>query len=114
MNKNGFTLAEILGVIVIIGLLLLIVTPNLVNRINPKEEDITKLQEEMIKEAAGFYVDNHSECFINDVCTIDTDLLIKEGYLSDDFKDAKANEAICKKISITKGKTNVNITDGCE
>ena len=101
MNKKGFTLVEILGVIVIIGLLLLIVAPNLLNRINPKEAEITEIQKKMIEEAAGLYADAHSEC--SSGCTIGIGALKDEGYLNSDFKKATDKEAIMDNVQITIG-----------
>ena len=42
-----------------------------------------------------------------------TEDLKNEGYLNDNYKDAKTNQPICKTISINKGDTTANITDGC-
>ena len=39
MGKRGFTLAEILGVIVIISLLLIIIGPSVINRITGTKGD---------------------------------------------------------------------------
>ena len=103
MNKKGFTLIEILGVIVIIGLLLLIVAPNLLNRINPKEEEISNLQEEMIKEAAILYLDathDSTNC-------IEIQTLVDHGYLNDDIKGVIENNDIKNQgLSVTRNSNN--------
>ena len=57
MNKNGFTLIEVLAVVVILSLLMLIITPNLLNSIKNREGQITEAQQEMIIESAKLYLD---------------------------------------------------------
>ena len=52
MKEKGFTLAEILGVIVIIGLILLLVGPAIVNRIRASREKVGKTTEELVYYAA--------------------------------------------------------------
>ena len=44
--KKGFTLAEILGVIVIIGLLLILIVPTVLNRISTSGDDAKKTENE--------------------------------------------------------------------
>ena len=38
--KKGFTLAEILGVIVIVGILLVLIVPAVINRITESEDEV--------------------------------------------------------------------------
>ena len=115
MNKKGFTLIEILGVIVIIGLLLLIVAPNLLNRINPKETEISNLQKEMLEEAAGLYADAHKD-ICSSSCTVTVDTLKSEGYINEKVLDAKDKKRNIDDVSITvtkdnNGKKTYTITD---
>ena len=56
MRRKGFTLVEILGVIVIIGLLLLLVGPAIVNRITSKKAKVSKTTERLITGASSQYV----------------------------------------------------------
>ena len=50
--KKGFTLVELLGVIVILGIIGLIVTPLVLGTINDSEENVNEMQVETIKRAA--------------------------------------------------------------
>lgn len=54
--KKGFTLAELLAVIVILGLLALIAVPVVLNKIKSTKEDLYNNQIEMIKSGAISYV----------------------------------------------------------
>lgn len=57
MQKKGFTLAELLGVIVIIGLLLLLIIPLIINGVKNREDDVEQTQNNIIFEAVGEYLD---------------------------------------------------------
>ncbi len=57
MKQKGFTLAELLGVIVIIGLLLLLIIPLIINGVKNREDDVEQTQNNIIFEAVGEYLD---------------------------------------------------------
>ena len=82
MKKKGFTLTEILGVIVILGLLMLIITPAVLNKISSHEQEVTAAQRKMLKEAVNLYLKDHH---MNSGC-VEIDTLKNEGYLNDDYK----------------------------
>lgn len=54
--KKGFTLVEMLAVIVVLGLLALIAIPTVLNKIKSTKEDLYDNQIEMIKSGATNYV----------------------------------------------------------
>ncbi|MBR2833125.1 MAG: Smr/MutS family protein [Bacilli bacterium] len=83
MNKNGFTLTEILAVVVILGLLMLIIAPNLLNSVKNREEQITNTQKQMIEEAAELYLDSSDQT--TGCVTIAT--LRDSGFLNHDISD---------------------------
>lgn len=56
-KKNGFTLAELLGVIVIIILLLLLVFPSIINQLKEGKNNISNAVEQLIFNSAGNYID---------------------------------------------------------
>jgi prepilin-type N-terminal cleavage/methylation domain-containing protein len=55
MKKNGFTLVELLAVIVILGMLATLVTTNVVKYINSSKEQTNKLALNNLKDAAITY-----------------------------------------------------------
>lgn len=57
MNR-AFTLAELLGVIVVIGLLLLIIIPLIINGVSSREDDVENLQNNIIFDATDEFLDN--------------------------------------------------------
>ena len=87
-NKKGFTLAEILGVIVIIGVLLLLITPSVLNRLGSKKESISESTERLIFHATGQYINEHRQDFKTGITyCIKVDTLIKDGKLVSPVKD---------------------------
>ena len=70
-RKNGFTLAEILGVIVIIGLLLIIVAPILIGRIKNNQDLVKKIYE------SGHLIGSHTNEHVN-LNTLSTSAAIKD------------------------------------
>lgn len=56
LNKEeGFTLVELLGVIVILGIILAIAVPGIGKIINKAEDDTVKNQQELVIDAAQLY-----------------------------------------------------------
>lgn len=99
--KKGFTLVELLGVIVILGIIGLIVTPLVLGTINDSEENVDKMQVEAIKRAAKNYANAHVytlDCEGNSTsCTVYITIgdLKAEGYLEDkDIVDATTDKTI--------------------
>ena len=93
MNKKAFTLAEILGVIVVIGLLLVIIAPTIINRINSKEENVEEAANKIIFDAASQYITENREHFPQGkkYCIKLTDL-IEAGKLASPVKDVKTGK----------------------
>ena len=59
LNNKGYTLVEILAVIVILGMLLVIVIPNVGNLINMNKENNIKQFNISIKNAAKLYISDY-------------------------------------------------------
>lgn len=109
MNKNnGFTLTELVVVLVLISIIMLIAYPNfsnLTDKTKAKYDNSTKL---IIKNAAKLYVNNNTEevneyLNNNNVMCIPIGKLIAYEYLDSDFKDSSGNE-IDKKICVNVSK----------
>lgn len=121
MKKRGFTLAELLGVIVIIGILLLITTPLIINRIKNRGNEaegvgyelIYNAAEQVVNEDETKYPKGHSYC-------IKISELIKMGKLSSPVLNIKTGEKLDDKTVLVKkslsGHISYNIYDSekCE
>jgi len=89
MNKKGFTLAELLGVIVIIGLLLLLIIPLIINGVKSKEDDVEQTQNNIIFDAVDEYLDLDKDKYPNipgNIYCITLNELIESGKLVDPVK----------------------------
>ncbi len=97
MKNKGFTLAEVLGVVVILGLLVIVSFPPLLNQLKKSKKTLSDAELKIIGEAAGLYVDDHASSYPavdNNVYCIGLDKLIKNGYLKSPIIDVTTNEEI--------------------
>lgn len=84
MNKKGFTLVELIGVVVILGLIALVAFPSLLNQIDSSKKQVSDSQKAIIISSAKNYVDENKNDYIDKTeFEIPTDDLIKKGYLSE-------------------------------
>ena len=131
MNKKGFTLVEVLAVILILGLLVTIVYPIVVETINSSKEKAYNSEIEIIKKAAKVYaLDKESEGANSSVLPNLRDdaqpkyvlisVLISEGYIADEelqnnelLKDGelihpKDQNKTCDRVKIFYGSNQYN------
>lgn len=98
MKKNGFTLIEMLGVIVILSILSLITIPVIDRSLNQGRENLSDIQErQLIKALKNYYAEHLSE--FDDVSTSEdsptcksSDDLKDFGYLPTDLKNPKTGD----------------------
>ena len=91
--KKGFTLVELLAVIVILGIILAIAIPNILNVINNSKEQAYESQKRFIIDAAKKYVmANQNLVFENNVATITLIDLKNEGLLPSTIKNPRDGE----------------------
>lgn len=57
--KKGFTLAELLGVVVIIGILTLLALPPIINQFKKNQTKISDTTMRLLEESAFLYIDAH-------------------------------------------------------
>ena len=121
MNKKGFTLAEILGVIVIISLLLLLIIPTIVDKISNTGDEAVEAENEIIYSAADQYISEHSEDYPSGKSgryCIPIQTLIDAGILVEPVTDVNTGEDLSDKsvmITIYSAGTTVHeIKDGAE
>jgi len=117
MKKKGFTLIELLGVIIILSILSLIVFPLLLKQVNKSKEEIEKVNEVLILDAAKDYVFDNENSFKkingNSYC-ISIENLIKGNYLNPNIKDSNNNRIDLNKmieINYNENKFTYKITN---
>lgn len=101
--KKGFTLAELLGVIAILGILALIVVPVVNNNINNSREKLYTTQlNQMIKGTKDYYAEHLSELPNTNGAkvTITLGKLQQEGYLPLDADNPKTGKPLSKNSAI--------------
>ena len=117
-NNQGFTLIELLIVISILGMLVILLVPNVSSLIDKsKEENLNKIKNSIILSSKNYATDNMTTLFktCHDKATITINDLINADYLKGSLKNPKTKEDISldKEIELeynceTK-KINVNI-----
>ena len=100
MNNKGFTLVELLAVIIILGLLLLITMISVNSILNSSKESLSETQKKRLEDAAEIYY--LSEGMNRDSKCVSIEYLVLKGYLnSDEVLDPKTREPLEGSIAIT-------------
>lgn len=96
MNKKGFTLVELLAVIIILGVLALITGTTVTHFVKSAQKDLDEKQLHNIKLAAKTYYIENKDLFNNiDSCvTLTLEFLKKQGYIDKNIKNPSSNEKI--------------------
>jgi len=84
-NKRGFTLIELMAVVVIISLIAILTFPNIINQVN-KSKDANKSNiNSVVIEAAKKYVSDNKDEYDKDTFAISIQELIDNGYVNEDI-----------------------------
>ena len=111
--KKGFTLLEMLAVIVVISILSLIMLPDIAGQFADKKEEISKVSQQIILSAAELYANETG----NTYQTITINDLVEAGKLEQPIIDQKTGKEIplTKQISIdASGNACIVGIDGCD
>ncbi len=95
MNKKGFTLVEVLAVLVILSLLLILTIPSIRDALTNGKNKINEINKKQIEDAAKIIVDEVIYCNMTDIA-------------KDALKDETSDEISCS-IAKTKLINGVNI-----
>lgn len=95
--KKGFTLVEMIAVILIMALISLTVLPSILNQVSNKKEEISKASEQVIFTALSNYLNNKTVTYPkiaeNTYC-ITLNELVQNGELTAPIKDLKSGNEI--------------------
>lgn len=91
IEKNGFTLAELLGVIVILAAVSLIAFPPIINQIKKSRNELDEALNTLILTAANQYLEEHNRSTDGTSYCIKLNVLIKDGKLVDPITNSKGN-----------------------
>ena len=104
--KRGYTLVELLGVMIILGLILLVSFPIIINQIKKSNEAISESTRILIESSAELYInDNEAEYPINPGATyyVAVETLVNEGLVSKSLKDLDIKDYV--KVTVNEDKT---------
>ena len=106
MNKKGFTLVELLGVIVILSILALISIPIINSIVKDSQKQVKESNIDTILEAAYSYtLDEDIDIELpennNESISITLDTLKKSGYLKKEIKNADTKEPYADTCTVT-------------
>lgn len=113
MNKKGFTLAEVLGVIIILGLLVIVSFPPLLSQLKKSQGKLSDATLKVLGTAAEQYVDEHPSTYPiknGNIYCIKLETLVNSGYLKSPILDASTGEAINESSNYIKFTIN-NMND---
>ena len=118
--KKGFTLVELLAVIIILGLLTIIAIPSIIGILNNEKENISDSMKNIIINASSLYIEDNSGVYPkvnNNVYCIKLESLVNDNRLSNPLKDPVTNKEIdlnkYVKVSIINDLYDYDIVDIC-
>lgn len=97
MKNRGFTLAEVLGVIIILGLLVIVSFPPLLNQLKKSKDKLSSATLKILGTAAEQYVEEHPSTYPKtngNVYCFKLETLVNNGYLKSPILDASSGETI--------------------
>lgn len=104
--KKGFTLAEMIGVVVIISLLVILITPAMSNFVFKSREKLSDATMQIINASASLYMSDHYSQY-NDrtgsIYCVQLQTLVDKDYLKEPLYDSKTNQNVdlSKYVKIT-------------
>lgn len=111
MNKKGFTLVELLAVILVISIITLIAMPQVLNQFSNYTGELKEKERDMIIEAGRTYVELNSSAFNTSKC-IQLSTLVNAELLNEKFVVEAINQDYNSqyKIKVTVDSTGYVVT----
>ncbi len=127
MKKNGFTLIELIGTVVILAVIALVVLPATLSVLNQSQEEVDKSVIDVVESAANNYVNDNKNLYPKQLESLDngtnrkthdpisTIELVNKGYLEKSIYDKNKNiQNACVKVTSNSKKYFFEFTkEGC-
>lgn len=107
MKKNGFTLAELLGVIVILAAVALIAFPPIINQIKKSRGDLDEALNSLILTASEQYIEERNLAKEGKYCIV-LNVLVEDGKLVEPITDSNGNIVSLSSIFYIKYPTDTD------
>jgi len=105
MNKKGFTIVEIIAVVIVLGLIALLAFPPMLNMIKNSENELSNAAKTLIYTASSQYTSKYVNDFPKkegNIYCITIEELIKEEFLTNSIQDENLGDfGLQTKIKIT-------------
>ena len=115
--KKGFTLVELIGVIIIIALITLLALPPLLNMMNSNKKNISETNEKLIYSAADLYISENVNSFPkydDSIYCIALSSLVNQGLLNEKIYENNVDGSTTVKITVKNGLYNKSIVSATE
>lgn len=110
IKKNGFTLAELLGVIVILAAVALIAFPPIINQIKKSRGELDQALNSLILTASEQYLEDRNKDTNGTSYCIKLNVLVSDGKLVDPITDSKGNTVDLSSIFYIKFPQNNTVS----
>ena len=107
MKKNGFTLAELLGVIVILAAVALIAFPPIINQIKKSRGDLDEALNSLILTESEQYIEERNLAKEGKYCIV-LNVLVEDGKLVEPITDSNGNIVSLSSIFYIKYPTDTD------
>lgn len=116
--KKGFTLVELLGVIVLLATIILIVTASVLNAVKSTNSTLDESTKKVLYTAAETYLNDNVILSSNGDYTVTVGVLVQSNLISSNFLDTQSDSGMtndsCVKVNITNGVMNYDFSYTCE
>ncbi len=118
-NKKGFTLVEVLGVVVLIAIIFLISYTTILNHFKRSQDKIDENTFSLLKSATKDYMNDNKDDYPENnknVFCIDVNTLIDNNYIDEDTVVSKDNKLLAKimQVSYKDSDYEYELVDSCK
>ena len=107
MNRKGFTLVELLAVILVIAVIATFALPQILTQFSNNSEELSERQIQMIEEAGLVYIELNNDDYAGKTSCVELKNLVVSDLLNEGFvKDALGNDYNNKKRLKVTSKNN--------